>query len=67
LNNWQFVKNKIIDKVNGEWLWGIDETGESMQGQDKVGIWKCPYHNARACIEIIQRINSLTRTEINQS
>lgn len=46
LNNW---------KENGEWYWGVTDTYEIMQGQDKVGIWKCSYHNSRACIEIISR------------
>ena len=60
LNSWHFIKNKIIDKKNGEWLWGIDEFDKQMPGEDKVGLWKCPYHNGRACIEIIHRIRSLT-------
>jgi cellobiose epimerase len=58
LASWQFVKSKIIDKINGEWWWGIDEAGKPMQGEDKVGLWKCPYHNARACMEIMKRIHS---------
>jgi len=53
--NWAFVQNKILDKKNGEWFWGIDEKGELMPGEDKAGLWKCPYHNSRACIEIIKR------------
>ena len=56
LNNWAFVKSKIIDHQNGEWFWGITETGEIMNSEDKVGPWKCPYHNSRACIELIRRI-----------
>jgi len=24
--------------------------------EDKVGIWKCPYHNGGACLELIKRI-----------
>jgi len=55
--NWQYIKAKILDKKNGEWLWGIDENGETMMGEDKAGIWKCPYHNSRACMEIIKRIS----------
>ena len=53
---WAFVKDKILDKTNGEWFWGINEHGEVMPGEDKAGMWKCPYHNSRACIEIIKRI-----------
>jgi mannobiose 2-epimerase len=56
LKNWQFVKDKILDKVNGEWFWGINDHGQLMPSQDKVGIWKCPYHNSRACLEIVKRI-----------
>ena len=53
---WDFIKSKILDKQNGEWFWGVDEKGDVMIAEDKVGIWKCPYHNSRACIEIIRRI-----------
>ena len=53
---WQFVKQYIHDKENGEWFWGVKENYEPM-AEDKVGIWKCPYHNSRACIEIIKRID----------
>jgi len=56
-NSWNFVKNEILDKTNGEWFWGINQFGEVMPGEDKAGMWKCPYHNSRACIEIIKRIN----------
>lgn len=54
--NWDFVKNKIRDKKNGEWFWGVDGQGKVMSKDDKAGLWKCPYHNSRACIEIISRI-----------
>ena len=56
--SWQFVQRHIHDKQNGEWHWGIKENYTPMP-EDKVGIWKCPYHNSRACIEIIKRINRL--------
>ena len=56
LSSWQYVKNQIKDTTYGEWFWGRNEDGSIMKNQDKVGIWKCPYHNTRACIEIINRI-----------
>ena len=57
LNNWQFTKQYIIDNKNGEWFWGINEDHSIMRDQDKAGLWKCPYHNSRSCLEIINRIN----------
>jgi cellobiose epimerase len=56
INSWQFIKDHLKDTTNGEWYWGINEDGSVMAGQDKAGLWKCPYHNSRACLEIIHRI-----------
>lgn len=60
VKNWAFVKDKILDHQNGEWFWGIKADGSIMPGEDKVGLWKCPYHNSRACIELIKRVNHST-------
>jgi mannobiose 2-epimerase len=57
LDSWRFTKERIIDKQNGEWFWGVRED-YSIMDEDKVGLWKCPYHNGRACIEIMRRIHS---------
>ena len=54
--SWNFVKQAILDKKNGEWFWGVKEDGSVMENEDKAGLWKCPYHNSRACIEVIKRI-----------
>lgn len=54
--NWEFIKEHILDKKNGEWFWGVKEN-YSLMNEDKVGVWKCPYHNSRACIELIRRID----------
>ncbi|HLX90360.1 MAG TPA: AGE family epimerase/isomerase [Puia sp.] len=56
LKCWEFVKRYIRDKKFGEWHWGVTKDNEVMAGQDKIGFWKCPYHNARACMEIVNRI-----------
>ncbi|MEO7121058.1 MAG: AGE family epimerase/isomerase [Ginsengibacter sp.] len=58
INSWKFTKKHILDKINGEWFWGVKEDYSRMD-EDKVGIWKCPYHNTRACIEMIQRISKV--------
>lgn len=53
---WQFIQQHILDKQNGEWFWGVKDDYSIMEDEDKIGFWKCPYHNARACMEIIKRI-----------
>ena len=58
LKNWNFVKTYILDTLNGEWYWGIN-ADYSVIKKDKAGFWKCPYHNGRACIEIINRIKTI--------
>jgi mannobiose 2-epimerase len=55
LSCWTYIKHQIKDHEKGEWFWGIDANGKVMAGEDKVGFWKCPYHNARACLEIMRR------------
>ena len=56
LNCWQFIKDNIIDKENGEWHWSVDKARRVNRKDDKAGFWKCPYHNSRMCLEIIERL-----------
>lgn len=53
--NWKFIKKHILDKQNGEWFWGVNRD-YSLIEKDKAGFWKCPYHNGRACLELMHRI-----------
>lgn len=55
--NWKFIKKYIVDKENGEWFWGINRDYTAIE-KDKAGFWKCPYHNSRACSELINRIKT---------
>ncbi|MHB8062945.1 MAG: AGE family epimerase/isomerase [Ruminiclostridium sp.] len=52
---WHFIDKHIIDKVHGEWFWGTTVDGSSVTQNEKVGPWKCPYHNSRMCFEILHR------------
>ena len=54
---WNFIKKHIKDARNGEWFWGVKADYSVMQ-KEKAGFWKCPYHNARACMEVIRRITN---------
>ncbi len=53
---WEFVKKHIRDPRGNEWYWGVLADHSPMPGQDKAGFWKCPYHNSRACLEIIRAL-----------
>jgi mannobiose 2-epimerase len=56
---WNFVNQKLKDRINGEWYWGITQDGNFMD-KEKAGFWKCPYHGVRACLEVGRRANALT-------
>lgn len=51
---WEYIRNNIIDSVNGEWFWSVHDNGTTNRIDDKAGFWKCPYHNSRMCLEIIK-------------
>jgi mannobiose 2-epimerase len=61
---WQFIENYQIDRTYGEWFWKLDAGGRPDLSLPKISEWKCPYHNSRACIESIQRLNRLLQTPI---
>ncbi|WP_424494233.1 AGE family epimerase/isomerase [Salinimicrobium sp. GXAS 041] len=51
---WEYTKQHIIDSENGEWFFRVDENNQPYKEEDKLGLWKCPYHNSRGCIQLIQ-------------
>ena len=52
---WTYIKENLIDNENGEWHWSRRKDGTLNLDDDKAGFWKCPYHNSRMCLEIIER------------
>ncbi len=53
---WRFIQQHILDKQHGEWFWGVHADHSLMANEDKAGFWKCPYHNGRACLEMLRRL-----------
>jgi cellobiose epimerase len=53
---WDFIENNIVDRRHGEWFKVLDRTGYPIYGQVKAGPWEDPYHQARACMEMIRRV-----------
>jgi len=54
-----FTQKYMIDKVHGEWHYRVNSNGKPIETYVKAGFWKCPYHNGRACLELIKRIVEL--------
>jgi len=50
LKIWEFTKKHIIDHKNGEWHFRVDKNGKPYTEEDKVSMWKAPYHTSRALI-----------------
>ncbi|MBR6169398.1 MAG: AGE family epimerase/isomerase [Bacteroidaceae bacterium] len=59
---WGYIKNRLIDHEHGEWYWSIHEDGSVNLNDDHAGFWKCPYHNGRMCMELIERIEAMLGT-----
>ena len=55
LHCWQYIQDNLIDYEHGEWYWSRHRDGSLNTTDDKAGFWKCPYHNSRMCLEILER------------
>jgi len=52
---WEYIKIHFTDNTNGEWYNELSMDNTPDAKMPKAGFWKCPYHNARCCFEIIKR------------
>ena len=57
LRCWEFIKRHLVDYKHGEWHWSVRADGTVNTDDDKAGFWKCPYHNGRMCMEVIERFS----------
>jgi cellobiose epimerase len=60
---WEYIEDKVVDNIHGEWHAKLKPNGTPWKaGEDAdaclVGAWKCPYHNARVCLEMTWRTHS---------
>lgn len=59
VNTWDFIEQHIVDKKHGEWFWRVSQKHQPYLEEPKASEWKSAYHNSRACMEIIRRIDKL--------
>ena len=51
---WKTIQRMIVDpRPNGEWYWSVYEDG-TLTDRPMVEEWKCPYHNSRMCLRMIE-------------
>jgi mannobiose 2-epimerase len=62
--SWAFIDQYIVDHEHGEWFWRVSKSGVPSQEEHKVDPWKCPYHNGRACIEVIERLDAAITAQV---
>ena len=51
-----YITTRLVDWLNGEWYWAVLPNKTLDKTNDKAGFWKCPYHNSRMCLELIERL-----------
>jgi mannobiose 2-epimerase len=54
--SWCWIKDNLVDHNGGEWHWSRFPGGDINRRDDKAGFWKCPYHNSRMCLEVIETL-----------
>jgi len=55
----RWILNTLADREYGEWFQGVFEDGKIDMAW-KVTPWKCPYHNSRALLESVRRLDLIT-------
>jgi cellobiose epimerase len=56
---WDYIEAKVVNRVQGEWHARLSRQGVPLTGEAETylaGPWKCPYHNTRACLEMLTRL-----------
>jgi len=51
-----YIQTHFIDRAHGEWHSDLKPDNTPDTAMPKAGFWKCPYHNARMCFELIRRM-----------
>ena len=65
--SWRFIDKYIVDHEHGEWFGLVSQTGIPDAKHFKVDPWKCPYHNSRACFEVMERIDATEPVPVGEA
>ena len=53
---WNYIEEHVVDRTHGEWFKILRRDGTPDLDHIKTGPWECPYHNSRACFEMLSRL-----------
>jgi mannobiose 2-epimerase len=64
---WDYIETHVVDHKHGEWHAKLTRDGVLLHESEDadavlVGPWKCPYHNARVCYEMLTRLGNEKET-----
>ncbi|HEY4301183.1 MAG TPA: AGE family epimerase/isomerase [Candidatus Didemnitutus sp.] len=69
VRSWKFIEDRFVDRVHGDWhntlerddtpILEITAPNGRKYPDAKLSVWKCPYHNSRACMELMERLDEL--------
>jgi cellobiose epimerase len=51
---WEFIRQRVVDRANGEWFWRVFPDGSIDRKEPKVSEWKDPYHGVRMCLQMLK-------------
>jgi mannobiose 2-epimerase len=54
--SWDYIQANLVDRTYGDWIKRLRRDGTPDHTNYKVGPWECPYHHARACFEMLDRL-----------
>lgn len=63
---WDFTRAHVVDGEGGEWFFRVSRSGVPYRSENKVGPWKGPYHNTRACLEVMRRASQGPSEEVEE-
>lgn len=61
LKQWEFIEKFQIDHKHGGWITQVSEEGVAKPGQSKSDQWKEPYHQGRALLNVIERLERMAK------
>jgi mannobiose 2-epimerase len=76
--SWNFINDHVIDHERGEWYTKVNRAGQPFLTEPpddpspyyrndwKIDPWKCPYHNGRAMMEMMRRIDLILKSKNNK-